>query len=251
MAARRDLWPGLFTTCLFALFAPSLVLGSTLLLDSSVRYWVGRSPQLIFLVPVLVMVGHIVHTLARRPRFFTTLLSTVIPAFIVLLVGYLTLLQTGHRVTELVSSDCTTYTDKYDLEAAYKEASRLFDLCVERVAHENHASSEATRAFIGVGDCVEYQDALKTSSFAPQWWYLEELETSQVCSGWCTSGDPALWSRTHFVSETCSRTAALVLETKVNRTANHMLFTGMLNFLIFIAAIACMQEVMIKRHGNW
>lgn len=250
---RRDLWPGIFTLCLAAFYSPSVLVGLHLGLDHNTQYWFGKTTlRMVLTIPVLILICHVIHHFAARPRFWPFLVSTVAPAIITLIVGLHVFGPINRTVLFLYSSDCTTYTQKLQVDNAYRSAAALFDTCVQRVATSTDSTVEATASLIGLEDCSEYQTATEdVAAYSKEWAYLAELEETEACSGWCTPGSPSLWTRPHEVYDLCSHAAAGVMQGKALRSARRMLVLGMAQLSISVLLIAHVSNLMIKRNIGW
>lgn len=248
---RRELWPGVFTLILFAFFGPAVVSGLRIATDPTARYWLGWHSWFILVVPALLVVCHGLHMVAERPRFWPTLFSSVVPSAIVILVGYVTLVPIGIYSKELVSTDCTTYASKFELENAYRSAATIFDTCVERVAAYTNSSLDATFFLIDLPDCAEYQAALGTSEYTRQWAYLQQLEANQACSGWCTPGEPGLWTRTHSTLDLCASAAGAQMRGKIQRLGQRMTVLGVVQLFFSMWGMNCIHVVMKTMDVPW
>lgn len=249
---RRGLWPGIMTLCLFAVFGPPLIAAWRVSTDPSAKYWIGGWPFWICVVVVaLIVVCHFWQLLAGRPRFFPILLSGAIPALVIMVAGYFVMVPIGGVVQELASTDCVTYDRKVEVENAYRSALELFDSCVTRVAQATESTVQVTAPLIDLTDCAEYKSSKDFQLYGREWAYLQALEDTQFCSGWCTPGSPALWSRNHDVMDLCSNTASIVLQGKVKRLAVRMVALGAAALVVSIYAIFSLQEFMTKQGINW
>jgi hypothetical protein len=249
---RPGLWPGIFTLCVSAIFAAPLVVAWRLIVDPSARYWTRHQIDLIVVVVIfLVVVCHLLHMRAGRPRFWPTFFSTLFPALVLALSGYFIMTPLGHIGDELRSPDCTSNSQKFEVEMAYRRALEIFDACVTRVASATKASVKETAPLLDLTDCAEYKSAGEFSKYGREWVYLEALETSQFCSGWCTPGSPALWSRTHDTLDLCASVSGIALQEKVGLLGGRMLVLGFAIFIACLIAIFYMGETMTKNGFVW
>mmetsp|Transcript_31163 Transcript_31163/g.85380 ORF Transcript_31163/g.85380 Transcript_31163/m.85380 type:complete len:275 (+) Transcript_31163:114-938(+) len=248
---RRELWPGAFTLCLFAMFAPAIVASLTIATNATAVYWLGGVGWFILLVPALLVVSHVYHYCAGRPRLFPTIVGTVVPSLIVILIGFLALKPIAGVASKLDSADCTSYPEKYKLDLAYRSAAQTFDTCVQRVATSTSTTAEATAPLLDLSDCSEYKTSPEGDDYSSQWAYLQKMEVNQVCSGWCTPGEPALWTRTHYAMDLCANAAAAELTGKVANLGRRLMLLGILELIASIYVVLTMQAVLKKTLTSW
>eukprot|EP00928_Gymnodinium_smaydae_P057769 TRINITY_DN40996_c0_g1_i1.p1 TRINITY_DN40996_c0_g1~~TRINITY_DN40996_c0_g1_i1.p1 ORF type:complete len:288 (+),score=45.89 TRINITY_DN40996_c0_g1_i1:88-951(+) len=249
---RRGLWPSLPTLCLFGLFGPSMLCGALLAQDPTCRYWIGRAPWIIIAVPVLLVVSHLLHSCARRPRFFPLMCSTVIPAVLVIVSASMTLAPIAGVSRELLSGkDCGSQGASRDFEEAYRTAAQAFQGCATRVASVTNASMQATLPLIDLQDCSEYSSSAGARKHGARWLYLSKLETTQACSGWCSPGSPSLWTRSHKVMDLCSTVAGTQLVGKIRGLAQQMLTCGVFQLFISLLIIWFANDQSRKMGADW
>lgn len=251
---RRDLFPAVFTLAIFAMFSPVLIIGLDVARDPSVQYWIGYGTlKCMTWVIVLVIICHIFHLVAARPRFYPMLCSTVIPSLMILLAGIYLMMPTRHVGAMLRSDDCTSFSKKLQVDNAYRSAAQIFDTCVQRVALSTNSTAEATAPLLDVTDCSEFQTAPSDviSEYKEPWAYLQKLEETEGCSGWCTPGEPTIWTRQHYVLDLCSKAAGNVISGKVQRAAMQLLVIGFLEFMASLLMVNTLSNAMRKRGIEW
>lgn len=196
----------------------------------------------------VLVVCHFLHLRAGRPRFWPTMFSTVFPAVVLAISGYFVTMPLKHIGDDLRSPDCTSNSRKFEVETAYRKALEIFDSCVTRVAVATKASVKETAPLLDLTDCAEYKSAGEFSKYGREWVYLEALEKSQFCSGWCTPGSPALWTRNHDTLDLCASVSGIVLQEKVGLLVGRMLVLGVAIGLACLFAIFYIGET-INKHG--
>uniref|UniRef100_A0A7S0F882 Uncharacterized protein n=1 Tax=Pyrodinium bahamense TaxID=73915 RepID=A0A7S0F882_9DINO len=255
MHNRRGLFPGLHSLLAFAIFGIPVIGGIELGTDSSVLYWIGWHTWFVLVVPLLLVASHLMHVVSGRPQFNAMLLSTVIPALIVICIGYSVTIPIGGITDRLFSSDCTTYSDKTYLDSAYKVAANIWKACVAREVNETGRSVQAVKFSMIVNDCDEYQAVVgnpaEYNKWRVQWRYLRELETRQACSGWCDVGQESLWTTDHEPKDLCSTTVGGILDTAVKRLASRMLVSGLIALVVSLIVLVAVQEYMIRLGVEW
>jgi hypothetical protein len=144
-------------------------------------------------------------------------------------------------------ADCASWHRKYELDAAWRSAAGIYEVCLQRVATATNATTEATAALVSLGDCSEYKmRSPERDLYAKQWNYLEHLENSQACTGWCTPGERGLWSTAHRAMDLCSRAAGQKLDGEIKKLALRMIALGIVAFIVSIYALGVMQNVLSR-----
>lgn len=257
MREHQGLFPFMFTLSALAIFASPVITGVRMAIDPSVNYWIGTWAWIVLAIPALLLGSHLIHLWNGRPRFFPVLMSTVVPSLLIIIVGY------GHSTlngvsNRLLSTDCTTYREKFRIESAHRIAEQVMNSCITRVASETSISEAQARAIVRVQDCAEYRQYDTASwgraqhgDFHKEWAYLQRLEEEQTCSGWCNAG-PTLWAPGGAVQrDICTNTAAAVLEGQVGRWASRILCLGIVELLMSVLTIFLIQEALNKMGIEW
>lgn len=250
---RSDLWPNIFTFCLCALFGPALITVYSAISEPSIRYWIGNAPYFFFLtVPILLLTGHVLHSCARRPKFYPSLFSSVVPAVFVIISGCLLLRPAMNMSDKLLAPDCKSFREKYELDEAWKAAAAIFDQCVTRVATVTQALENETAPLIKLTDCAEYKASLDLiGKYGSKWAYLQHLEEHDACTGWCTPGEGALFVTSHQGRDLCVRVAGSALAGEAVRLGWQLIILGILELLISIWAMGKMQALLKAAGQVW
>lgn len=236
-----DLYPNLATLAIFAVMGPTFIDAYILAQDSSAEYWVGRIAwAIIFLIPAIVMLAHLVQSWARRPLFLALVASVAVPPLLSFIVGYVYMIPLSHAVVRLRSSDCTTFKSKFHIESAYREAASFYNDCLTAVAKNSSKTVEEVEKELVISQCPKYDP--EASGYQEEWRYLEALETSENCAGWCATGQKALWTHGQTARDSCSLAAAMHMDVLVQTNATRMMVTGLLGFLVAFFAILLVNE---------
>lgn len=142
---------------------------------------------------------------------------------------------------------------KLQVDYAYRSAAQIFDTCVQRVALSTNSTAEATALLLDVTDCSEFKTAPSDviKEYKDEWAYLQKLEETEGCSGWCTPGEPTIWTRQHYVLDLCSKAAGNVISGKVMRSAMQLLVIGLLEFIASLFMVNTISNAMRKRDIEW
>lgn len=255
MNNRRGLFPALHSLLAFAIYGVPILNGIQLGIDPSVLYWIGWHSWFVMLVPLLLVICHFFHAVKGRPQFNAMVMSTVVPALIVIAIGYSVMVPISGITDRLMSSDCTTYTDKTYLNDAYEAAAQIWESCLLRESNETGRSVKELKAQMVVDECLEYsENDVKQEgarNWAPQWRYLRSLEVNQDCSGWCNTAQESLWTTDHQSKDICSSIVASILNAKVRKVASRMLLSGLIALVVSLVALVAVQEYMIRLGVDW
>merc|ERR1719161_1008099 len=209
------MFPTAFSLLCFLAFGPPLVSTLWLAGDPSVVYWIGGYGYATALVPIIFSVCHILHLRAGKPVRNVVLLATLVPSTIFIVTANIHIVIAGDLATRLLSSDCTTFERKRELETEWKEAQKAYHGCLGDTAPNLGLSVEDTVQIFRIHHCEEYEGNFTNHKQA--WSYLRYLEEHQACSGWCHQGQ-RLWTFNKVV-DSCSIAAGTILQSKVQRIA--------------------------------
>lgn len=266
-AKYRGLFPLAFTLSCFCVFGYPVTVGMHLSQEPSVVYWIGWSARLVLVVPLMLVICHILHLIAGRPRFYIVFFSTVVPAGLLMVIANLHLVNLSTKTDALLSADCTADNDKQDLRRAWKAANDIFvgcggsaaaasarfaDLGTKVAQFRGSESPRPHQAEGPISKCEAYTQALTSKSYQnyfESWSYLMSLERSQHCSGWCDSGD-AMWTYEE-TRDLCNQAAGAVLFSVVKPAAVRMLVSSLLVLAASILAISKITLELRKTGGEW
>jgi len=203
---------------LLALGPPSILL-TWLSFQPAVILWIGRSGRAVaFFALLLAIVGHDLLARGIVQRRFAVIVLLVLPAATLGVAAHVHKVRAIDVRSRLEAQDCTSFPGKVRLEQAWQEANLLFDSCIARQANLTGAPIKELHEVTRLRNCLGYETGMVT--WGVEWDYLENLETSQRCAGWCELRHP-LWGP--FLSyqphDRCSMAAAQMMTTQVQRTA--------------------------------
>jgi len=242
----RELYPSLLTLALFAIFGFAVITGVRLSQEPNARFWVGQYGYALLAIPVILIVSHIVQSYYRRPMYFFVILSVCVPPLISIFVGFMYAVPVEQVVQRLLSTDCTTFRQKFVIEQAYKEANSFFSDCLSAQAKNQSTTIEAVRKDMVISQCPGYDP--KASGYASEWSYLQKLEENENCAGWCFDGEGALWTHNPTSWDSCSSAAGMTMKNKVSRNASRMMWNGVIGFLVAVTLVWMIDDAF-KRSG--
>lgn len=238
----RDLYPGLLTIALFALQGAAIVNGVRTAAEPSARYWIGPIGYITLSVPLIVVFAHMVQSYFQRPIYLAVVFSCAIPPLVFLVVGYIYFVPVTQIVERLMSTDCITFKEKFEIELGYRSAVTFYDECVLTQAINRSMTEEDIRKDLVIEACPHYKESRVASGYERQWDYLKQLELSQKCSGWCSPGETSIWTRNPAGWDGCSTAAGQKLKDTVARNALRMMMNGLIGFLCAGIAIFAINE---------
>jgi len=250
---RKNLFPGIFTLVAFALFGSPVMAGFELAMDTSVAYWIGHRAWLVLLVPIMLAICHLVHVFkGGRPVYFAMLFSTVIPAVVLMSVGYSHWFALDGIVDGLLSTDCRM-GEKVALNEAYLQAESVLLKCLGRM--QNGTKQADLKTYLVLDDCEEYQvptrDSDQYSKWRARWAYLAALEDEQDCGGWCFVGQTSLWTPRDQNRDLCSHSAAASLNRTARWHTQRLLIVGLIALCVSSAALVAIQELFVALDVRW
>lgn len=190
-----------FTSFLLLLFFIPLYLVISVILETNMYFWVSHdfSPYWFIILLVLYIGTHAYHVYTQKTSKWLVLLCLLLSSGSLFAVSETFIKKTEFVYTFLVSSDCDTYSGKRLMQLSWDAADTLY---IECLANESSVSGKSVAELMDVmkvQDCPTYSTELVDY---PTWSYLETLETSLQCSGWCDASTP-LWT-TESTKDSCS-----------------------------------------------
>jgi len=216
---QRDPFHDKLVFVLLLALGPPAILLTWLSFQPAVILWIGRAGRAVaFFALLLVLVGHDLLARGILRRRFAVIVLLVLPAAALGMAAHIHKVRGIDVRSKLEAHDCTSFPGKVRLEEAWHEASVLFDSCIAHQANLTGAPIEELYEVTRLRNCLGYEMGLL--NWGVEWDYLENLETSQRCAGWCQLRRP-LWGP--FLSDKphdrCSLAAAQMMTTQVQRTS--------------------------------
>jgi len=208
----------------------------------SVVYWIGQSGTL---APAGCMMWVILGNdlFARKvvkPRL-AVVLVLVLPIVVLMIVAHTHKVMSTSLLAKLETEDCISFPQKLHLDKAWHAAHAVLNKCVEVQANLTGAPASEVEAVTWVQRCPDYADGLET--WGKEWDYLESLESSQRCAGWCDLQVP-LWRnfQDYRPRDRCSLAVATIMGGEVHRTARQVVVYCFF-VLIFLGILFSMIEL--------
>mmetsp|Transcript_13449 Transcript_13449/g.22146 ORF Transcript_13449/g.22146 Transcript_13449/m.22146 type:complete len:256 (+) Transcript_13449:79-846(+) len=171
---------------------------------------------------ILILVAFLINLTKCLPGRLAALIGIVGPSIVLFFGAYRLGIESLGMSAGFVSTDCVTFQRKYELSQSWKAASDFKAGC----------SGAST-----IQECPNYEGELAKN---PDWNFLQYLETSTGCGGWCAPGK-TLWVFPSGVRDPCSVVVGEALSARV--------FYPAIQLAIFNTAILFMSVVGISLLG--
>lgn len=204
-------FPDLFIFVCLLIFVFPFVKSCSLVVDVSVRFWVGEMFWVVTVLPLLLLlVGHAIHHKRKAPSKTAVVASLLGTSLVLGLTANHVVMRASDVGTLLASGDCSASDEKFEVEEAWQAAWRFWLEC----AYTDGGVISFGASDRGIHDCSGYE-ALRVEQ--PSWGYLQQMEETYGCAGWCAPGR-LLWGGSagfYDVRDHCSAVASEALSTKV------------------------------------
>lgn len=246
------LFPVSFTTIISILFGMCTWLLLRVGIDPALSYFHIYWYWGITLIPAAITGVHVVHMRHGRPTKYTLALGLALPSLILLLYGNLQYQSATEKITKLSVPDCSTFSEKRDLQRSWEAAHELYMSCINETHVATGLSRDTLLQRFRLPDCEEYESALyglglNQESQLREWTYLQRLEEEQLCAGWCYQGRQ-LWSSQNGARDACSKAVARVYAAYAAPRASQV-GTIMLVLLGCSTMVVIMLGPVMQRHG--
>lgn len=243
----RELFPSILTIALFTIFGSSIINGVRLAQEPNAKYWVGECGYAVLAFPPLLIIAHIVQSYHRRPLYLAIVFSCAIPPLMSVIIGFMYMDPVDAAASRLLSTDCTTFANKFLIQQAYLSANTFYDDCLAKQAKNTSTTVEVVKKNMVITQCPGYNP--EAAGYPREWSYLQELEQTENCAGWCFDGEGALWTHNPSYWNSCSAAAGMTLKNMVARNAVRMLTNGVVSFVMAALLILGINE-WITRSGD-
>lgn len=240
-----DFLPHFTLAVLVAIAAPTIMclhLGA----QQSVKYWVGSLHYLAWFAPLFVLMCHMLHLFYGRPRYILMCLTLFVPSTMLCMIGNSLPIPVA---LQLLSPDCTTFADKYHIQEAYIAARSIYNECIQDVIASSNQTMMQAQMSHTLEDCPNYKPA--ESNFFLEWQYLELLEKTQDCRGWCYEEDASLWVVNTRPRDTCSKEVGMVTQGTIAMAINFVLFNGGLGAIASLGAVYAYEHIFQVYGIDW
>jgi len=242
------MFPNAFTLLTLLLFGMPTYLIMENALFAAVRYWSSGWVWMTLAIPVVIVLAHVVHSSGGVPNKWAVIGALVFPSMMLLLFANGQMTSAMDRADKLFSVDCDTFEGKRMLQRSWDAAETLFEDCLSTtVAANPDLTVPQLKDHFRIQDCEEYGRAHHEHS--RDWDYLQYLEVSHGCTGWCSPGQQ-LWSRVPHKDD-CSTVVSVVYAFKIEEHAKQVCII-MFSTLVITAIGLIIVGPMIRARGfSW
>lgn len=228
--------------CCFTLFSYPFVQSCYLGSQTNIQFWLGRQGEIALFVPVIFAGFYVIQERLGTPRRVLVIVSTLVPSVIFILIGNSYYAGSQSVANRLLSTDCTTFIEKRELDRAWFMAHAFYMDCLRKLAHGPLLRIEDAMKVYRIHHCEEYDQAYE--QYETEWSYLSYVEENHLCSGWCQVG-PRLWSF-RDAKDSCSVAVGNVFESEVQRTGLQIMVFSIISLILSIVGIFVGPAVMKK-----
>lgn len=231
----KTVFASLFCFCCFAIFLYPMISTWHVAADENEAYWFTRWPLVSLMVPPLFIGVYVYHQMKGHPNKWFVILSIILPVILFLSMGIAMYVQSDYLADDL-EKRCPSHSETNKLDADWTRARNFYACCLVRLGNPslqqycpNVASQKAPTNFTPlIQSCVGYEGAKNDN-----WEYLQFLEVNYGCTGFCSSGQPALWTRQSTPRDACSRSVAVVFRAKQMRIGLQLIVFSCIVLVLF------------------
>eukprot|EP00416_Gambierdiscus_australes_P039736 CAMPEP_0171096398 /NCGR_PEP_ID=MMETSP0766_2-20121228/44569_1 /TAXON_ID=439317 /ORGANISM="Gambierdiscus australes, Strain CAWD 149" /LENGTH=258 /DNA_ID=CAMNT_0011555369 /DNA_START=64 /DNA_END=837 /DNA_ORIENTATION=+ len=145
--------------------------------------------------------------------------------------------QFNSQETILLSKDCDSFLLKARLDRAWQKANSILNQCTADLVRVTGATRKETQLIARLEECKGYEEAV--GEFGSDWNFLEYMERSDHCGGWCTVQLP-IWKQSTVPSDSCSLAVARQLVGNISLMGFQV--TVYCGILLFCACVALLMN---------
>lgn len=238
------MFPTAFLLFSLAVFVMPIYLVWSVGEDPNTKQWLPRITRLVMILPVVYFITFWVHVFKRAPsRLFITL--SLIGSCVMLLIISDGLLIDAYEKGPMFASvgDCMSWGEKRAIEQQWEFARTYYANCMNDMSKKQSLPFAAAVHDLRIQDCPTYANV---SAVHPGWAYLEYLETTQHCGGWCTASPP-IWTKGN-VQDACSPIVAQIIQDKIAYSLKQVCVYSVFTLFV-VTAMFIGVPPFLKRHG--
>jgi len=182
----------------------------------SVAYWFGHFEEILGAgIIIWTVIVYFIFVAKMIGRGTATVCLLVLPCTILAMSSELQELQFQFIGQALLSQDCSSHHTKVEIQGAWAAAKNVSTNCNKYLQDITGSPLEELEKIRRFENCPGYWEA--RAGHEKEWAYLQGLETSYQCGGWCTPDYP-LWA----VSKTPLDSCALAAGYAMGHSIDHM-----------------------------
>jgi hypothetical protein len=241
------LFPTVFLMFTVAMFVMPIYLVLYVGEDPSTQQWFPHVTHIVVVLPIYYVLTFLVHMGKGAPsRMFITV-SLIGSCLTLLIISNFILMEAAQMAPMFASaSDCLSWAPKREMQAEWELARTYYATCMNDMAKKENVTFAAAVSDYRIQNCPNYSTAV---GLHPSWEYLEHLESTQFCGGWCKSA-PAMWTRDH-VQDACSPVVAEILNDKVIWCLKQVCFYTVFSLAVLSVFLIYIPQVLQTYKIDW
>lgn len=214
-----------FLLLLMLMLSPPVVACALLSLNTSALYWIGDAGLSAAVGALLwATVGQVIMQRGLASPRSASVFAVIFPTAGLLAAAHVHRTSATYFASRLHNRDCgTSFHEKHHLQRAWLAAEEIREKCVaDRAVVTGEPTIGQVDQVMPVSHCPGYEEGL--AEWGGEWAYLEALEGSHHCAGWCEYSERPLWRvfMDRMPHDRCSLAASGVLSGAVYRTASQV-----------------------------
>jgi len=186
------MFPTIFLLFCLAVFVMPVYLVLYVGEDPTTQQWFPKITNFVLILPALYIVTCLFHMCSGRPSKFFVTISLLGSCMMLLIISDILLLHAYEKGPMFASAtDCRSWSEKREVADEWDAARTYYATCMHQMATNKNISFAAAVTDYRIQDCPNYA---KDSAFYPAWAYLQQLEVTEECGGWCTAAAP-MWTK--------------------------------------------------------
>lgn len=215
--------------------------------DPTARQWFPHLTRIVIVLPVLYFITLLVHQFKGRPSRVLVTLSLIGSCLVLLIISNILLME-AYEMTPMFAaeSDCMSWQPKREMQGSWELARTYYATCAQDLAKKNNITFAAAVSQYRIQDCPKYNEDV---TLHPDWAYLDYLEATQWCSGWCTAGQ-SIWTKQR-VQDACSPVVAQVIHDKMVWPLKQVCFYSVFTIAVASVVIVSIPRVLAEYGIDW
>jgi hypothetical protein len=187
-------------------------------------------------VPIWLVVCHVVFANRTVRQGLAPFAYLTMPAVLLFVICEVYVQVLSGQSAVLMSSDCETFQSKAMLERSWWSARDFLMNCADELSQTTGVGINETLSLVHIRECKGYEKAFMQHGV--EWTYLEGIEKTYHCGGWCSAQVP-IWDLQSQVVDSCSNAVAVIMQSDINIlswqviTYTAVLFVGVSTVLTF------------------
>jgi hypothetical protein len=215
--------------------------------DLNAQQWLPHLTNLVFILPFVYIITFIAHVLKKGPSKLFVSLSLIVSCALLLIVSDVLLMDAYEKIPLFAASgDCMSWGEKRMIEQEWKAAASYYASCMNDKATEENIPYAAAVQSLRITDCSDYATV---SVSHPAWDYLQELEHTAQCGGWCTASPP-LWTKGK-VQDACSPVVAQAMRDNIAWVLKQVVLYTVFALLMVSVILIGIPSILERYNIEW